>query len=230
MLWGLRPVEPRAAYGLAVDLLRKQIHVGLLLPDEKLPAERLLSEHFEISRVTLREALRVLETDQYITVRRGAQGGAFVADEEKLCSMAYRRMSRAPAVTMRVVEFLTVNQLAAARYAAARRGPAELKRMREALGLMQDARSAPQRKQAEALFLLALGDASHNPLLARALEDGLSELFLPFEAPFASGAFEVFGQLFAAVDGGEAVLAEAAMGALHELLWANVRKMIRNPN
>ena len=72
MLWGLRPVEPQATYGIAVDRLKRQIHSGLLLPAEKLPAERQLSDDFGISRVTLREALRVLETDRYIVVKRGA--------------------------------------------------------------------------------------------------------------------------------------------------------------
>ena len=33
MLWGLRPLEPKATYGLAVESLRRQIHSGLLLPD-----------------------------------------------------------------------------------------------------------------------------------------------------------------------------------------------------
>ena len=232
MLWGLRQVEPRAAYGLAVDLLRRQIHVGLLLPTEKLPAERQLSDRFGISRVTLREALRVLETDQYITVRRGAHGGAFVTDEDRLFDLARRRMSRAPATTMRVVEFLTTNQMAAARFAATRRGPAEIKRMRDAIGLMKAARTAPQRKQAEALFLLAVGDATHNPLLARAIEDGLAELFLPFESSPSTGsgtiALGLFERLFHALDVEDADSADAAMAGLHGLLWDVVRRMTRS--
>ena len=147
MLWGLRPVEPQAAHGLAVDLLRRQIHAGLLLPEERLPAERQLSDKFGISRVTLREALRVLETSQYITVRRGAQGGAFVTDEDRLGRLAHRQISRAPAVAMRVVEFLTVNQAAAARLAAERRRTSDLKRMRQALTMMRSATTAPHSGQ-----------------------------------------------------------------------------------
>ena len=227
MLWGLRPVEPQAAHGVAVDLLRRQIHAGLLLPAERLPAERQLSDKFGISRVTLREALRVLETNQYITVRRGAQGGAFVTDEDRLTQLARRRMSRAPAAAMRVVEFLTVNQLA-----AARRGTGDLKRLRQATDMMHSALTAPQRKQAEALFLLALGDASQNPLLARAIEDGLAELFLPFEGTLpdgsASEALKSFESLLAALEAEDAAACEAAMADLHALLWAAIRRMTRN--
>jgi GntR family transcriptional regulator, transcriptional repressor for pyruvate dehydrogenase complex len=231
MLWGLRPVEARATYGLAVDLLRRQIHSGLLLPTEKLPAERQLSDRFGISRVTLREALRVLETDEYITVRRGSHGGAFVTDQDRLSALARRRMTRAPAVTMRVAEFLTVNQMAAARIAAMRRGPAELKRMRDAIVMMREAREAPLRKQAEALFFLALGDATHNALLSRAIEDGLAELFLPFESvrPSESGeSLEAFLRLLSAINAEEAGTAELAMADLHARLWDIVRRITRN--
>jgi DNA-binding FadR family transcriptional regulator len=232
MLWGLRPVEPQAAHGLTVDLLRRQIHAGLLLPAERLPAERQLSDRFGISRVTLREALRVLETSQYITVRRGAQGGAFVTDEDRLSRLAHRRMARAPAAAMRVVEFLTVNQLAAARFAAIRRGAADLKRMRQAMEMMKSAQNAPLRKQAEALFLLALGDATQNPSLAKAIEDGLAELFLPFErvpgeaAP--SVALKSFQDLLQALEHEDPAASEAAMSELHELLWDSIRHITRH--
>lgn len=231
MLWGLKQVEPQVTYGLAVDFLRGKIHSGLLLPAEKLPAERQLSERFGISRVSLREALRVLEANQYITVRRGAKGGAFVADEDRLSELARHRLSRAPGDTMRVVEFLTVNQMAVARLAATRRGPAELKRIREALGMLRTACTAPQVKQAEALFLLALGDAAHNPLLASAIEDGLAELFLPFEFNPAhetgAAALRLYDCLFSALEAEDASGAEAAMADLHELLWDVVRRSIR---
>lgn len=231
MLWGITPVAPQAAYGLTVDRLRRQIHSGLLLPAEKLPAERQLSDRFGISRVTLREALRVLETDQYITVRRGAQGGAFVTDEDRLRDLARRRISRAPAAAMRVVEFLTVNQMAAARLAAARRGPAELKRLRQAVEMMDTAKSAPHMKQAEALFFLALGDAAHNPLLSQAIEDGLAELFLPFDRTFPGRALGCaragFGRLFAALEAEDVASAEAAMAELHSLLWDTMRRLTR---
>ncbi len=232
MLWGLRPVEPQAAHGLAVDLLQRQIHAGLLLPAERLPAERQLSDKFGISRVTLREALRVLETNQYITVRRGAQGGAFVTDEDRLNQMARRRLSRAPAAAMRVVEFLTVNQLAAARLAAVRRSAADLKRMRQAVDMLHSSQSAPERKQAEALFLLALGDATQNTLLSRAIEDGLAELFLPFEGGPAEAAvadaLKLFGELLRGVEREDAGASETAMADLHVLLWNAIRRITRN--
>ncbi|MGR6429666.1 FadR/GntR family transcriptional regulator [Rhizobium sp. PAMB 3174] len=232
MLWGLRPVEPQAAHGLAVDLLQRQIHSGLLLPAERLPAERQLSDRFGISRVTLREALRVLETNHYIKVKRGAQGGAFVTDEDRLSQLARRRMARAPGATMRVVEFLVVNQAAAAKLAAVRRRAGDLKRMRQAIDMRQSAGTAPERKQAEALFFLALGDAAQNPLLSRAIEDGLAELFLPFEQSAAAEASTMtlmsFEELLRAVTEEDVDASEVAIAGLHALLWDAVRRITKS--
>jgi DNA-binding FadR family transcriptional regulator len=59
--------------------LRRQIVRGELAPDEALPSESSLMEQFGVSRPTLREAYRVLESEGLITVRRGARGGARVS-------------------------------------------------------------------------------------------------------------------------------------------------------
>ena len=148
MLWGIRPVQQQAAYGLAVEALRKQILLGLLLAGEKMPPERKLSEGMNVSRVTLREALRVLQTEGYITVRRGAHGGAFVADEDSLLKIALARAARDPGMVMRAIEFSESNEKVAARYAAGRRTPANLKLLRDALQAIHIADSPGQLRQA----------------------------------------------------------------------------------
>lgn len=232
MLWGLKPVDAQAAYGIAVDRLKRQIHSGLLLPDEKLPAERQLSDDFGISRVTLREALRVLETDRYITVRRGATGGAFVTDEDRLTEIARRRITREPAGAMRVLEFLCANEMAACGCAIERRALPELKRMRHAITLMKQAATMPLLKQAETFFHLALGDASHNPMFARAIEDALSDLFLPFATEAFSGIqaqmVDQHGGLLAAIETADAPLALQALAALHDGHWQKLRRISAN--
>ncbi|GGJ62874.1 FadR/GntR family transcriptional regulator [Streptomyces brasiliensis] len=63
---------------LIANQLRRQIVRGQLAEGEALPSEAELLERFGVSRPTLREALRVLESESLITVRRGAHGGARV--------------------------------------------------------------------------------------------------------------------------------------------------------
>src|SRR5437763_3184626 len=60
--------------------LKKQISTGALIPGEKLPPERHMAQRFRTSRVSVREAYRSLEELGLLTIRRGAEGGAFIAD------------------------------------------------------------------------------------------------------------------------------------------------------
>ncbi|HEX5494698.1 MAG TPA: GntR family transcriptional regulator [Mycobacteriales bacterium] len=61
-----------------VEQIRLLLRQGRLRPGDRLPSERELCERFGVSRVTVREALRVLEAGGLIEIRVGARGGAFV--------------------------------------------------------------------------------------------------------------------------------------------------------
>ncbi len=58
--------------------IRESIVDGRLPVDERLPSEAELSEQFNVSRPTVREALKRLAAQSLIRTQRGAQGGAFV--------------------------------------------------------------------------------------------------------------------------------------------------------
>jgi DNA-binding FadR family transcriptional regulator len=63
---------------LIVDQIRTLIRSETLHPGDRLPSERDLSARMSVSRVTVREALRVLEASGLLEIRVGARGGAFV--------------------------------------------------------------------------------------------------------------------------------------------------------
>ena len=60
--------------------IRDAILSGQLKPGDKLASEKELMGQFEVSKATMREALRALEVIGLIEVRKGTAGGAFVAE------------------------------------------------------------------------------------------------------------------------------------------------------
>jgi DNA-binding FadR family transcriptional regulator len=74
----LRPVRVPKTSELVASQLRRKIINGELTPGDTLPSEAALMREFAVSRPTLREAFRVLESESLITIRRGARGGAQV--------------------------------------------------------------------------------------------------------------------------------------------------------
>jgi len=60
------------------DAIRDAIMSGHLIVDERLPSEAELADRFQVSRPTVREALKRLAAQSLIRTQRGASGGAFV--------------------------------------------------------------------------------------------------------------------------------------------------------
>ena len=74
---GQRIRVPKTAELVAAELRRKIVR-GELAEGDALPSEAALMADFAVSRPTLREAFRVLESESLISIRRGARGGARV--------------------------------------------------------------------------------------------------------------------------------------------------------
>ncbi len=115
---------PKAAERIALSI-RRQIVQGHLQPDDPLPSEQDMMTHFGVSRPTLREALRILESESLVEIRRGVKGGAVV--RRPLPHVAARHVSlllQLEGTTMaEVYECRVALEPVAARYAA-RRGQA----------------------------------------------------------------------------------------------------------
>lgn len=73
------PVRAGNAFEETVERLLQAIRLGLVGPGDRLPTERELAARFQVSRVTLREAVRALQQAGFIESRRGRYGGTFVA-------------------------------------------------------------------------------------------------------------------------------------------------------
>ena len=65
--------------GRIADAIKKGIATGALRTGDRLPPERTMGARHHVSRVSVREAYRVLQDSGIVSVRRGSAGGAFIA-------------------------------------------------------------------------------------------------------------------------------------------------------
>ena len=72
----------RTASEAVAEQIRARIATGALKPGDTLPSETDLLDEFGVARPTMREALRILESDGLVTVRRGVNGGARVTEPD----------------------------------------------------------------------------------------------------------------------------------------------------
>jgi len=125
---------PKTAELVAISL-RRQIVRGEIGSGEALPSESALMEQFGVSRPTLREALRILESEALITVRRGVNGGARVSapDPEVAARYAGLVLEYGGATVGDVYGAAAVIEPQCARSVAERHTEADIARLRAAL-------------------------------------------------------------------------------------------------
>jgi GntR family transcriptional repressor for pyruvate dehydrogenase complex len=73
------PARPRRTFEEIINQIKTNIEEGRLKRGDKLPTERALAAQLQVSRNTVREALRTLEISGFVILKRGPAGGAFVA-------------------------------------------------------------------------------------------------------------------------------------------------------
>jgi len=73
-----RPVRAGNAFEETVERLLQTIRLGVVGPGGRLPTEREMAARFQVSRVTVREAIGALKQAGYVESYRGRYGGTFV--------------------------------------------------------------------------------------------------------------------------------------------------------
>jgi DNA-binding FadR family transcriptional regulator len=139
----------RKAYEQVADQLRELILTGELEPGARLPTEQTLARDFGVSRATVREALRVLTSQNLVRTSKGADGGSHVSRPTVDHVSEFLRanvglLSRTS--TLSLEEFLEARDLLeipAAGLAATRRDEAGIERLADSIpaaaGRLRDA-------------------------------------------------------------------------------------------
>jgi DNA-binding FadR family transcriptional regulator len=77
-----KPLPSKRAFEEISDQIKALIHSGVFKPGDKLPPERDLARQFNVGRMAVREALRVLEDSGFIYIKQGSNGGSFINEPE----------------------------------------------------------------------------------------------------------------------------------------------------
>ncbi|MFK0118349.1 FadR/GntR family transcriptional regulator [Streptomyces sp. NPDC090994] len=162
----LRPVRAGNGFEEALEQILQVVRLGLVPAGGRLPPERELAERLGISRVTLREVLRVLHDQGLVEARRGRYGGTFVLPRPDTGGEDELRRRVAEVDIEDVLRFREVLEVGAAGLCAAHGLAGErAERLRAALARTHDAPLAEYRR-VDTLLHLTLAELSGSPSLA----------------------------------------------------------------
>jgi DNA-binding FadR family transcriptional regulator len=161
----MRNVARTSLVDAAIQQLRDQITSGAWPVGTKLPSETRLAQTLGMSRLSVREALRVLVHAGLLSTRQG--DGTYVTATDESQVAFRRRLDTAAALD--ILDVRRGLDLVAARLAAAKRDDDDLAGMRATLELRDAAGRAGDLDgfaDADVAFHLKVADAAHNPLLS----------------------------------------------------------------
>jgi GntR family transcriptional repressor for pyruvate dehydrogenase complex len=167
-------VAPRSRISDQIrDELKRMILHGELKRGVKLPTEEHLAGQLKVSKVTLREALRNLETDGLIEKRRGTRGGSFVAcpGTEKMGEWVINYFRIGMITPEELVDFRQTLEPALVALAAERRTDKDLRAIKAVIdeiekGIRRGKASTPKAVE----FHRLIGEACHNRLISMVME------------------------------------------------------------
>ena len=218
-LGALDAVRRPASHELVLEQVRRAIQLGRFDAGTRLPPERELAQQFGVSRTTVREALRVLQGEGLVQVRRGRNGGSVVVSPRASRAEIARHLSRRLAEIEVVVDFRLIVEPAAARLAAERRTRRDVSRLRGLVAAMDELVAGPDGAPSR-FFALdselhhSIAEATRSPLLVAAVDDVRAQLFTPIGGIFLAlhpTANELHHELVDAVEARDAAAAEATM-------------------
>ena len=157
---------PKASDVLASDL-RERILSGEFPAGTSLPPERDMVTQTQMSRTTVREALRILEVQGLVRIRTGRSGGAFVQrlDGDSVANSVSLLIRGRQIRMAALLEAREGIEPVCARLAAQYRTDADLERLAEANAAIAAAGPLEDFLQANVDWHVAVAAASHNELL-----------------------------------------------------------------
>ena len=172
----LKAIRKTRIYEEVVNQVHDMVREGKFKAGDQLPSERELSETFKVSRTSVREALRALETQGLIVSRTGA--GNFVAELpiESLVAPLAAMLIEEKSALADIFEMRKVIEPHIASLAAERATKRDIERMKKILDKQREAVSRGETGvEADAELHFAIGRATQNQALEK-LVSGLMDI------------------------------------------------------
>jgi DNA-binding FadR family transcriptional regulator len=170
--------------GTIVEQVRQLMRQGQLRPGDRLPAERDLCEQFGVSRVTVREALRMLESSGLVEIRVGARGGAFVTapSSGRIGDGLADMLSLSVISAADVTEVRLILEVGIVPLLCERATDEDLEDLERICALSRDAlRTGEYSMDMSAEFHVRVARATHNPALAMLVESFRGPILMSME-------------------------------------------------
>ena len=171
-----KPVKKTRVYEEIVENVKEMIEKDRLKSGEKLPGERELAEVFRVSRSSVREALRSLESQGLLESRQG--DGTYIARQpvESLVNPLAAVIFTEKDSQMELFEMRRLIEPQIAYLAAERATEEEIARLEEALVLQEQAIAKGETgTEVDKLFHYLMAEVTKNKVLLR-LTDHMREL------------------------------------------------------
>jgi DNA-binding FadR family transcriptional regulator len=177
------PVRTRHTFEEAAEQIAGKVRSGELRCGDKLPPERDLAVVMQISRPTLREAVRILSDAGVVDVRRGPGGGIFVAGDVVPVELVRERSSLRLEEVADVLEARRLIEPGVAQLAAQRASDEDLVPLERSIEAMREicvrgygVADEERFLQLDLQFHLALARAAGNPTVATLMRSLLRQL------------------------------------------------------
>ena len=165
-----KPIKAKKIYEEIVEQIKQLMAGGDLKPGDRLLPERELAERLQVSRASVREAIRALEMMGFVDIRPGE--GTFVRDTNTNDIIQPLAMFLAveKSSLLEMFEIRRIFEAAAAGMAAERASEDEVLQIGAALEDMQQSFNVQDSEKGEEYdtrFHYAIAEATHNSLLIR---------------------------------------------------------------
>jgi GntR family transcriptional repressor for pyruvate dehydrogenase complex len=183
----VEPVRTTRTFESAIEHLTEAIEQAGLRTGDKLPNESVLAERLNISKPTLRQALRVLELSGLVEVRRGKSGGIFVVTDLVPSVAIFTAVKLEEAAAIDVLRARRVLERAVAQEAMRVATAADLVELERTVELLErHLGERPSVMRADAMFHRALVRSCRNETIQAAMR-GVGRGLAPIRDAYSGG-------------------------------------------